>query len=384
MIIGAVYRDISCINMADAEGSSSYGTVNTRAAYQSGNNDQTDTLVNKFYYPKYVDNSLRDYSASVGQHFVTIPNLDEREYWVRIFFRSTTTTHTGGDYDFFAFHQDSVALPWNVVGSFRLNSANQYVWLVRDGGATINTQVICNKSLIPVNSNDQEYILDVRIFLDPVAGFVQLYDYTGTKVGEFLGKTINDQRYPTHAQLLLRNLSTTAAYMNNTFIIFANEPTFGMYMVPLRAKAEGGRQDQDAGFTYANISTRRPYFSGWPTSVDMTVNLGETKRYTFTPKDMSDVALPANYVVRSVHLHSIMDGTTANGDTLAPKHLLRFKSDTSEYEYPVQNEILTNTRYAAANKYQTNYTILNTNPKTNQSWTVADMTDLEVGVSLTR
>jgi uncharacterized MnhB-related membrane protein len=110
-----------------------------------------------------------------------------------------------------------------------------------DGTTVIKTHAITEASKIRSNSNG-DGIVDLRFSFDKTAGFIQHYDYTGTRVAEVLGKTI-DTLPVTHIVLysdviLPSNYSISEALSR----IVATQPTFGMYVMPFYAKAEGTDQ----------------------------------------------------------------------------------------------------------------------------------------------
>lgn len=382
MIIAAAYCDLAGSDYGGITPGGDLPVFPNRSSWGPGTG-QSDPFTADFKYNKFSNGynyATGEYAIDVG----AVQNPAEKEYWFRCFFKSTTQQQ---------YCNANVVLGWlskydatagmRHIGSLQTGGTSDYTlkWVVRDptvsGSPAVATQNLGAISLIGRSTNGDQYI-DVRVFLDATAGFVQVYDYTGLKIMEFLGKTTNGA-LPTHAIAASSNLLDYNSFVP-VFAIAANESTQGMYMVPMRAKAEGSLQNQDSGFTYTNVSTR-PLTGG--TGIQMTVGSGITGQYTMTPKNMTDVALPANYVVRALQLSAALDGVSAQPTLMQPSHLVKFKSSSNVYSYPVDEGIVPNYNGPGNGKYQSRHKLLNLNPDTGVGWTVADMANIEIGFSIT-
>lgn len=154
--------------------------------------------------------------------------------------------------------------------------------------------------------------LDLRLKLDPLYGYVQFYNYAGTLLLEYIGKTVEASIVVDSYQLYVVSNdvnANTSERAKALFSILATEKTFGMYVAPLKLKAEGSLQQQDSGGTYANIAGRKivPTDVG---SLAMTVDVGQTKSYTAKVESFTDIGLPASFTqVRSVKVSEILECT---------------------------------------------------------------------------
>lgn len=254
--------------------------------------------------------------------------------------------------------------------------------------AVVYTQVLCTDcdSKIAVrNPNDNTTVFDIRLKLDEVAGFVQVYDYAGVRKGEFLGRTTNALK-ATHIAVATVAMSL---YWNNQgtvrpalYSIAADECTFGMVVVSLSPKAEGSEQGQDAGSNGTGLfgRLRRPNIT---TPVKITPEPGVTKTYTMVPDNTTDINMPANYTVKAIKLHGAYETASTDNATVPISQILKFKTGGDIFTYPVDLPVLSNQVFAITGKLQVSGTQLNNNPKTGLPWTVSDLADIEYGFSVT-
>lgn len=281
---------------------------------------------------------------------------------------------------------------WKVTADIIINSTSNLIYRVytdTEGSNTItNTQLVSNNKFYAYSVDPTTKLcrLDIRVLLDSIAGFVQMYNYTATKTDEFLGRTCNTMM-PTHLAINLYK-GATSEFSNKQLIdnflpvscIVADESTLGMYVVPLMPKAAGASQEQTAG-SVASIAGQK-LFPATLGSVAITANVGETKKFSVKLKDMVDVALPANYVVKAAKVSAIFDAISSKGDPLSVNINLRKVSTSTELPIGVKsvrpNVISTSTKI-----YQRAHVLMQQNPITAANWTVADFADIEVGFSFT-
>ena len=381
MIIAAMYSGPSANETG--EGGGDVPTYVNRYTWNAGSaNVYSDGFTESFFYKKFSTNTYYYSNGSTGGNCLKpLPNPSETEYWIRLCFKGNKDAgYSSNDYWQAALRYYDATNKYRTIGGLIINGLNIY-WSVRNptvaGSPEVNRQTIGSMANIAVDTVKGAVYFDIRIFLDPVAGFVQIYDYTGTKVGEFLGKTTT-ALLPTHVDLSIRQMDTYS--MPPLFAICANEPTMGMYMVPMRAKAEGADQDHSAG-TYSNFAIRKMTLNS--NVVTLSAPAATTAKYSVIPKNMTDVSLPANYVVRALQIVTSIDGVSAGLDPLIPIQTLRIRSSGEQYDYAYVKGITPNTDNLINRQYQSQSTILNTNPKTGLAWTVEDMADIEIGVKVT-
>lgn len=302
------------------------------------------------------------------------------EYWVRLGLRSSgaTINNNSGDFDQVVFYNYN-GTRYKKVASLVLGGTTwkYYVHTTTEGVDTVVTTLNLGTPSFGIDAIGNMYI-DVRVKLDVAAGFIQLYGTTGTMLVEQLGATANTLPV-THIQASISLHNTYDA--QSTFTIIADEPTIGMFVAPIYAKAEGGLQQQDAGGAYTSFQYRlkNPGSLG---TVSLTAATGIKKQYSMKTKTMEDIALPANYVVKSVKLSGIFEAQSAKFDPLPVNMLLRDSVSTITYEPPVGN-VIPNYIGTTNKNYQRFHHKMDTNPITGAAWQVSDFTTLELGFSFT-
>ncbi len=286
---------------------------------------------------------------------------------------------------------------WNgtrkkLVADIILNSSQVMqlrIYSTAEGNNTVTyTQTLRAESMdtYPYNASNYLCRMDMRIVLDPVAGYVQLYDYLGTKQNEFLGRTIDTMPVTDFNMNITKptdesgNVNTMSCFMP-VWVIAADENTMNFYLVPLVPKALGGHQDQLAG-GLTEISGRKayPYQNG---SVSLQASSGETKRFSVKLKDMTDKALPANYSVKAVKFCAIVDASAQASSLVDVSSYLR-KPSTNVVAGSTTKSVVPNADTQVSGKYQKVFSTFTVNPFTGNPWAVSEFADLEFGVSVSK
>lgn len=302
------------------------------------------------------------------------------EYWVRLGLRSDTATinNHSGDFDQVIFYNYN-GTRYKKVASLVLSGTTwkYYVHTTTEGVDTVTTTRNLGAPSFGIDANGNMYI-DVRVKLDTTAGFIQLYGTAGTMLVEQLGITTNALQV-THIQasISLHNMYDS----QSTFSIIADESTMGMFVAPIYAKAEGGLQQQDSGGAYTSFQYRlkNPGSLG---TVSLTAAQGVKKQYSMKAKSMTDIALPANYVIKSVKLSGIFEAQSSKYDTIPVNLLLRDSVSTTVSE-SVVGSVVPNYIGSTNKNYQRFHRKMDTNPLTGTAWQVSDFTTLEFGFSFT-
>lgn len=221
---------------------------------------------------------------------------------------------------------------------------------------------------------------DVRIMLDEVAGFVQLYDNTGTLVGETVGATIYAGSSPNYFTITYPQgtLCDNAAAAVRYFLL-STTTTFGTYAVPLAPKADGLHSDMVSGgytsFTdHLNVTLPA-------TPVKLEASVGQTKRANFKYNSLSDIALPANFKLDAIAINALVTGVNADGATISP--VLEISVDGETMLELGSNTIMPNLAIESG-KYQVIAKIANNNPATASAWNVTDLANFYAGIKLVR
>ena len=224
-----------------------------------------------------------------------------------------------------------------------------------------------------------EGVYDFRFKLDELAGFIQVYDYTMTRKTEVLGPNKNSLAV-THAIVFPRRCSPYShSDSQPLFHILANEPTFGMYVMPMRAKAEGSYQQQVTGGYQQFDKNYVEYVNRF-----MPVLKKETEapvKYSYIPQNATDCGLPANYNVLAVEYKAAIDTTKSGLGDLTVNGFMKFIDSGQEFSKPLLSR-QANESSIASQFPQVSVFRWDKNPVTGQNWQPGDLANIELGISL--
>ena len=316
-----------------------------------------------------------------------------KEFWLRT---SALLTGSGNGSVYFAYSTDIILIEfWNWNGTrmkkvadivcggygYSPQGAVQYrLFSPVEGNNTVirtfSLGTIAN--FLTYDATSKEATYDIRFVFDKHAGFVQFYDYTTTRVAEVIGGTVDDL-VPTHVGVPPVGFSG----INNgevvpLFQIFADEPTFGMYVMPMHAKTNGSFAEQDSGgYTqfdknYSNYVNRNvPYIKKDPDRI---------KKSSFVFQNATDKALPANYNILALEARVAFDITKMDLGALSVDGFLKFVDTGVEYSEPLRgvqpnvNSFTTLTPNISAMRFDKN-------PASGNSWQQGDLANIELGFS---
>ena len=320
-------------------------------------------------------------NPTIGEIDYTV-NPENKEFWGRFLWKgqAEARTYSSTDFKLIEFWNFN-GTRWKLISDLAINNASirQCVYSTTEGSnavVTTNTVVTTLSGIISDVAYNHK-ILDVRFLLDTIAGYIQLYNYTGTLIAEFLGTTTNTIQ-PTHIAVynMLRG-----NHWNPIFAIAADEPTTGMFVVPLLAKSEGEEQDQDVGGSYTAFAKRMSQPGNFGT-VSLTASQGVSKNYTYKPKSMADVNLPANYSVKDVKVSAIFEAQASKIDPVNVNIRLRKPTTDATYSQAV-DPIYPNVTAAVNHLHQVRHARFKTNPISGEAWQVTDFADIEFGFGFT-
>ena len=336
------------------------------------------------YFPNYNYQNPRD------GFWAEVP-ADSSELWLRLYQmrkHSTPTTNNYLEYD----NAQLLLEFWNWNGTRIKKVAD--ILLPRSGGLVLyrvfaETEGVDTvtrthslgslKSFVDFDPATNEGVYDFRFKLDELAGFIQNYDYTMTRKVEVLGPNKNSLAV-THATVFPRRC---CAYNRSDspplFHILANEPTFGMYVMPMRAKAEGSYQQQVTG-GYQQFDKNYVEY----TNRFMPILKKETEatvKYSYIPQNATDCGLPANYNVLAVEYKAAIDTTKSGLGDLTVNGFMKFIDSGLEFSKPLllrqanESSIANQTPQVSALRWDKN-------PVTGQNWQPGDLANIELGISL--
>ena len=352
-------------------------TYPTTPAWDKGTPTYSDgSYAENFYYSPYKDNQK---SINTQGDYPVIDLLPESfdELWFRLFYKMNTVSIAGAIEPLKLYNSADVK-----VASLYFSGTTVLWKTFNNTGTETSSTTIGVLSSSNWDNTNKNFVLDFRIKLNPVAGFVQMYDYTTTVKGEILGKTIESSAVLSYYKISINRITNDGSYDRALplFCILADEPTFSMYVIPLLAKAEGSLQGQDIGSSYANLLSRKrnPTDNGF---VNMTLASGQSKKYSLKLQNLTDRSIGANYILKSLKFGAIFE-TEQTSPTPLNVSLLMRGGDGSEHSYVVP-PILPNTNASYDSVWQNRSKLLHNNPITNTAWGLTDLDALEFGFTAT-
>lgn len=254
-----------------------------------------------------------------------------------------------------------------------------------DGTKVVSSGVIATFAKWCIINADRECFTDIRINIDPVAGFIQCYDINCNLAGEFLG--------PTHGAVKPTHIGVTTVmdnwnnYWNDPwsisyytpFAIAADEATFGMYVTPLLCKANGRKQEQSVG-----DYNKHKYLLPLPKRTDavsMLLDSASPKQYTALIQSMSDATIPDTHEIMAFQFAGIFDA-----DVGAPTKVetsLTMCDVNGTFIEDTKKQLVVNMKYDLNYNYQRHWSkVHNMSPFTGTSWTKAELAGVEIGFTV--
>ena len=388
MIIGAVYNDYFFADISDALKTSASVTFNKGQEGPGTLTSHYNLGADRFWskLPSSGSNKYYRYNTDGYQprNVFSIPQDTGNEFWYRLcqIMPGTPSSANGNSNPLCLFWNWNGARYKKVAGVFYDNSTNSLRY--KTYTTTEGSDAITSDNLIAAYANyparnaaEGNMMFDFRIVLDKVAGFIQLYDYTGARKAEILGKT-TEGLAATHVSITVQQVCNTNSVDAGLFAIVANEPTFGMYMMPLCAKSAGSYNDQDSGSHNSFIAPLTNPIAAGPSLAKSTDEI-VGKRFSYKPQNSADVSLPANYSLLSLHWKSTIE-TTSPG-LAVPKHGSFVRSSSRGLNIDtLEPSVQPNVDTLGSGVYNVRSLNLNKNPFTDQPFTLADLDDLEFGI----
>lgn len=318
---------------------------------------------------------------------------DSSELWLRLYQKRTSTSTVAQAFVDYSIEQLLIEF-WNWDGVRMKKVADIYLpkyaddslvkyrlFAAAEGTTTVERQHSLGNigSFTHCDPSTKDSVYDFRFSLHETAGFIQIYDYTMTRRAEVLGPTKNSLAV-THISVNPRRLGPyNYGYLQPLFHILANEPTFGMYVMPMRAKAEGSYQQQVTGGYQQFDRNYVEYVNRF-----MPILKKETEapvKYSYIPQNAADCGLPANYNVLAVEYKAAIDTTKSGLGDLTVNGFMKFIDSGQEFSKPLllrqanESSFTTQTPQVSALRWDKN-------PVTGQNWQPGDLANIELGISL--
>lgn len=257
--------------------------------------------------------------------------------------------------------------------------------LAADGTTVVSTGVIATRDKWCKVNAGRECFIDVRINIDPVAGFIQCYDTNGNLAGEFLGPTHGAVK-PTHIGIttIMYNTENNWSYQWYTywytpFAIAADEATFGMFVTPLLGKANGRKQEQSTG-----DYTKHMYLVPAPKRADaVTVLLdsADPKQYTVSLQSMAEASIPDTHEIKAFQMAALFDAEV--GIPAKVETALTICDAAGNFVIDPKKEVSVNAQTDLNFNYQRHWSKLhNVSPFTGTGWTKAELAGVEIGFTV--
>lgn len=222
------------------------------------------------------------------------------------------------------------------------------------------------------------YAIDIRVLLDSVAGYVQVYNTSAALLGEVLGRTLFDTTMPVTVGLACPfpfvepDMRAQVAYT-----ILSTTQTFGMYALPLLTKAAGIHSDMLSG-DYNNFTEHKT--TALPaTPIKLEASTGQSKAVDFKYNSLADIGLPANFTLDAVVLKGLFTAVNTDGSVVPTK--LTLSTDGVTFTNVATANVVPNLELASG-LYQTKSVLLTTNPVTSTAWSVSDLNNFYAGFKL--
>lgn len=315
-------------------------------------------------------------------------NPDKKEFWIR----RCTLIQPGSEGNFDNIHLGYFYVTGGdgkLVRSLQIffdgSSSLAFRILAADGTTVVSTGVIATRDKWCKVNADRECFVDIRINIDPVAGFIQCYDTAGNLAGEYLGPTHGAVK-PTHIGL------TTIMYNPNNnwdyyyyvgwytpFAIAADEATFGMFVTPLLGKANGRKQEQSTG-----DYTKHQYLVPVPrraNAVTVLLDSADPKQYTVSLQSMAEASIPDTHEIKAFQMAALFDvevGIPAKVETA-----LTICDAAGNFVIDPKKEVAANAQSDLNLNYQRHWSKLhNVSPFTGTGWTKAELAGVEIGFTV--
>ena len=350
--------------------------------------DTTSGHTDNFFFRSVDGNAATWIYKPYGSNNATVGAIDytqnptNKEFWGRFVWKSPAAPRTNMP-DLYVLMEfwNYNGTRWKIISDIGIkdNVIYQRIYNTVEGN---NDVVTTNTILVGLSGITQDAsigckVLDIRCVLDTVAGYIQLYNYSATRITEFLGTTTNTLA-ATH--IATYNMCQYSDWYP-VFSISADESTMGMFVVPLLAKAEGKEQDQDSGGVYTSFAKRMSQPGNFGT-VSLTAPKGVSKSYTFKPKSMADISLPANYIVKEMKLSGVFEAQSTASNPVPLNLRLRKPSTNATIAKPV-DPVYPNVTSSVNKLHQVRHARFKTNPISGAAWTVTDFADIEFGFGFT-
>ena len=305
------------------------------------------------------------------------------EMWLRVLMATKNSSFGNRSCGSFIVITDAAGVAMLSIGA-EADSPGLYAKIHNASGSVIQELFpsgVLPTSSFPVDTANKRMSLDFRIKLHELAGFIQVYGYSGVLLKEWVGPTINTEagsRVPTFAKLYI---SSGGGSDNNLheFSILADESTQNMFVMPMFAAGDGSHNAQASG-TFTDLGKR---LANIKATGGVTINLtgAEKKKFTVLGQSPSTVGLPANYIVKAIAVGATAEAIKADGEAVPFSFMLK-PASTVDFNIRPVLAVSPNLNASAMRRAQSRFSLYNTNPITGVAWTVTDLENLEFGVEV--